>query len=112
MISLEEFLARAEDFFLPWYEFQALWKDTVECLPPDTPEQLVHDQLRLFFTRFLSKHGTMHGTVHLADISRGAVYGLNQRVNLLLGRGRVAKRMPTYFETCLVRELDGDGRGY
>eukprot|EP00762_Andalucia_godoyi_P008880 ANDGO_07768.mRNA.1 hypothetical protein len=82
-----------------------MWNDTIGSLPLNCPEPPLQDQFRLFFTRFLSKHGD----VHLVDFSRSALYGLIQRVDLLFCRGRIAKRLPTYFESCVVGELKGSG---
>eukprot|EP00762_Andalucia_godoyi_P002893 ANDGO_04433.mRNA.1 hypothetical protein len=99
--TLQQLFAFAEVSLLHWNDFQTLWNDTVGSLPLDCPEPQLHDQVRLFFMRFLSKHGD----VHVVDFSRSGLYGLIQRVDLLFCRGRVARRLATYFEACLVGEL-------
>eukprot|EP00762_Andalucia_godoyi_P008575 ANDGO_01302.mRNA.1 hypothetical protein len=85
-----------------WEDFQAMWNETVGTLPLDScPEPLLQDQLRLFITRFLSKHGDMH----VVDFSRSGLYGQRQRVDLLLYIGRLAVRRPMYHGVSLVVEL-------
>eukprot|EP00762_Andalucia_godoyi_P003415 ANDGO_04326.mRNA.1 hypothetical protein len=101
--TLQQLFAFVQVSLLHWNDFQTLWNDTVGSLPRNSPEPQLQDQFRLFFTRFLSKHGD----VHLVDFSRSGLYGLIQRVDLLFCRGRVARRLATYFEACLVGELKG-----
>eukprot|EP00762_Andalucia_godoyi_P008168 ANDGO_07464.mRNA.1 hypothetical protein len=101
--TLQQLFAFVQCSLLHWNDFQALWNDTVGSLSLDCPEPPLQDQFRLFFTRFLSKHGD----VHMVDFSRSGLYGLIQRVDLLFCRGRFATRLATYFQACLVGELKG-----
>eukprot|EP00762_Andalucia_godoyi_P008762 ANDGO_04721.mRNA.1 hypothetical protein len=105
--TIQQLFAFVQGSLSHWNDFQALWNDTVGSLPLNSPEPLLQEQFRLFFMRFLSKHGD----VHLVDFSRSGLYGLIQRVDLLFCRGRVARRLATYFESCLVGELKASGRG-